>query len=204
MVDLFDKLKAKVEKKKEEKLGENTETQQLETGDSTIDESLPDGFVELDGSANIGKPAPKVIRATIVDLEQTEPVVEPLNLTKKEQPQSEPITVNLNKNVVNEKPEDAVIIPQVIKNTGAYSQSGIKEEVTTPAEPVASIKDVPQSWINKEVISKGILFVTFTSIVVDGIMYLYNSGLVALLILVAVSAFIQFILVTEYRKPTMR
>jgi hypothetical protein len=131
------------------------------------------------------------------------PTEESLNLTKKEQPN--PLPLNLSKNSVEEIPAE-VILPQVVKNTGSYSTGGIKEQLTPPvtATSTGNVKDVAKPLIDKELIAKAILFVTFTSVVVDGLMYLYDIGLDGLLILVAVTAIIQFLLVTEYRKPTMR
>ena len=198
MVELFDKLKARVTAKKEEKLGESAD---IEKVNATLEEDMPEGFVVLDHSVDKSTPVPPVVRATVINLEKNMPTEESLNLTKKEQPNPQPL--NLSKSNVEEISTE-VLVPQVVKNTGAYSQGGIKEQLAAPTTPVADVKDVPKPLINKELIAKAILFVTFTSVVADCLMYLYDIGLNGLLLLVAVTAIIQFLLVAEYRKPTMR
>jgi hypothetical protein len=116
--------------------------------------------------------------------------------------------------VVNEPTEvvvpSEVIVPKT-KSGKFFDQmddtNGVKDttqSTATTEESVVRAPDEPQRVFSQGLIAKAILGVTFTAIVVDGILYNYNAGINAGIALVLITAVIQYLLYAEYHKPTLK
>lgn len=190
MVSLGEKIKARFTKKKEEIILNNNVVEpepEVEVVEATIERVVPPEPISFEERARAAQPSQQIINIG------------------KESTSVFDIGKQTNQGINLSKPVDVEVVEQlpiVVRRTDDFSKQTESTQSFEPSQ-VTEIKGEPAPWIEREVLAKFMLGVTFTGIVVDGIFYVYDSGFTAVMMLIFVSAVIQFLLVAEYKKPTM-